>query len=50
LWEEATIEGGTLRVARQPEDILVVVAGGVGVKQTVVPGWAGGSRAVTRSF
>lgn len=36
-----------LRVAAAPEDILVVVAGGVGVKQTYVPNWNGRSRAVT---
>lgn len=36
-----------LRVATAPEDILVVVAGGIGVKQTFVPNWNGSSRAVT---
>ena len=36
-----------LRVALQAEDILVVVAGGVSVKQTFVPNWNGSSRAVT---
>lgn len=36
-----------LRVAIDPQDILVVVAGGVGVKQTFVPNWNGSSRAVT---
>lgn len=37
----------SLRVAIDAEDILVVVAGGVGVKQTFVPNWNGSSRAVT---
>lgn len=36
-----------LRVAAAPDDILVVVAGGVGLKQTVLPNWNGRSRAVT---
>lgn len=36
-----------LRVATDAQDILVVVAGGVGVKQTFVPNWNGSSRAVT---
>lgn len=40
--------GETWRVADDPNDVLVVVAGGVGIKQTVVPNWSGGSRAVTR--
>ena len=40
--------GGARRVADDPDDVLVVVAGGVGTKQTVVPNWSGGSRAVTR--
>ena len=40
--------GGVLQVADTPDDVLVVVAGGVGVKQTVVPNWTGGTRAVTR--
>jgi hypothetical protein len=41
-------EGHILRPAASPEDVLVIVAGGVGVKQTIVPNWNGGSRAVTR--
>lgn len=40
--------GQVLRVAETPEDVLVVVAGGVGIKQTVMPNWNGGARAVTR--
>lgn len=40
--------GEILRPAASPADVLVIVAGGVGVKQTIVPNWNGGSRAVTR--
>jgi hypothetical protein len=36
-----------LPVAATAADILLVVAGGVGVKQTLIPNWAGGARAVT---
>lgn len=36
-----------LRVAAVPDDILLVVAGGVGIKQTVFPSWNGRTRAVT---
>ncbi len=36
-----------VRAAARPEDVMVVVAGGVGIKQTLIPGWAGGSRPVT---
>lgn len=42
------VEG--LRVVARPEDLVIVVAGGPGVKQNVVPGWAGGSAPVTRPF
>ena len=41
-------DGEVLQVAETPDDVLVVVAGGVGVKQTVVPNWNGGARAITR--
>lgn len=39
-----------LPIADQPGDLLLVVAGGVGVKQTVIPNWAGGSWAVTAAI
>jgi hypothetical protein len=39
--------GTPLRIAARPEDISVIVAGGVGMKQTFVPGWNGGSRSAT---
>ncbi len=35
-----------LRAAVSPDDIMVVVAGGVGIKQTILPNWPG-SRPVT---
>jgi hypothetical protein len=50
LFREARLEDRTLRIANEAEDIVVVVAGGPGVKQNVVPGWAGGSAPVTRTF
>lgn len=34
--------------ARSPEDILVVVTGGTGIKASFVPTWGGGTQAVTR--
>jgi hypothetical protein len=39
-----------LRVAKQPADVLIVVAGGVGVKAAYVPTWGGGTRAVSRQI
>ena len=40
----------TLQVAAVPEDILIVIAGGAGIKQTVIPNWNGGARAVTAAI
>ena len=37
-----------LRVAASEEDILIAVAGGVGVKAAYLPTWSGGTRAVSR--
>ena len=37
-----------LRPARKADDILVIVAGGVGAKQTVMANWNGGSCAATQ--
>jgi hypothetical protein len=37
-----------LRVAARPDDIMIVVAGGVGIKAAYVPTWGGGTRAVTK--
>ena len=36
--------------SRQAAPALVVVTGGAGTKATIVPGWGGGSHAVTRQF
>jgi hypothetical protein len=43
---EGEAEKAGLRIAATPEDILVAVAGGVGVKSTYMPSWGGGTRAV----
>ncbi|MEE8397122.1 MAG: hypothetical protein V3S29_13785 [bacterium] len=37
-----------LRVAEHPEDIMLAVVGGVGVKSAFVPTWSGTTRAVTQ--
>ena len=37
-----------LRVAESAEDIMIVVAGGVGIKAAYVPTWGGSTRAVSR--
>lgn len=46
LYERSTAFAGK-PILNSPAHVNVVVAGGVGIKQTVVPGWAGGSRPVT---
>jgi hypothetical protein len=50
LFGRATLAAPTspnrvLRVAARAEDIMIVVAGGVGVKSTYMPTWGGGTRA-----
>jgi hypothetical protein len=37
-----------IRVAAHPEDIMLVVVGGAGIKSAYVPTWGGTTRAVTR--
>jgi hypothetical protein len=37
-----------ISLTRSPQDVLVVVTGGVGVKSTFIPTWGGGTEAVTR--
>ena len=37
-----------LRVAERADDLMIVVAGGVGVKGMYAPTWGGGTRAVSR--
>jgi hypothetical protein len=44
--EEAAAE--SLRTAHRASDVLVVVAGGVGVKAAYIPTWGGSTRAVSR--
>ncbi len=39
---------GPLRVACKPDDVMIVVAGGVGVKAAYMPTWGGTTRAVSR--
>lgn len=45
--EAGLLASAPLRVADSPDDILIAVAGGVGVKSTSLPSWGGGTRAVT---
>jgi len=40
--------GSVLRAAQKAEDVMIVVAGGAGVKATYAPTWGGGTRAVSR--
>ncbi len=39
-----------LRIAESPDDVMIVVAGGVGVKAAYLPTWAGMTRAVSRKL
>lgn len=39
---------GPVRVADRPEDITIVVAGGIGIKAAYVPTWGGTTRSVSR--
>ena len=41
---------GYLRIARTPDDVMIVVAGGVGRKAAYVPTWSGTTQAVTREI
>ncbi len=43
-------DGGVLRAVDSPDDLLLVVGGGVGTKQTLIPCWAGGSQPVTTAI
>ena len=54
-WDLRLPDGGRCSVeapmlATLPAHIHPVVTGGVGIKMTVLPGWAGGSRSVTRAI
>ena len=48
----AAAEGvsAVLRVASSPQDVMIVVAGGVGRKAVYVPTWSGTTRAVSRAL
>ena len=52
LRERAVASGaaadGHLRIAKNADDVMIVVAGGVGRKGAYVPTWSGGTRAVSR--
>jgi hypothetical protein len=39
-----------LRIAESPDDVMIVVAGGVGVKAAYLPTWAGMTKAVSRTI
>lgn len=41
-------EEAVMRISERPEDILLAVVGGVGIKSTYIPTWGGSTRAVTR--
>jgi hypothetical protein len=41
-------DDGYLRIAKNADDVMIVVAGGVGRKGAYVPTWSGGTRAVSR--
>lgn len=42
--------GDVVRVANSPQDVMIVVAGGVGRKAAYVPTWSGITRAVSRAL
>ena len=42
------VAGSVLRVAAQPDDIMLLVCGGVGIKAAYIPTWGGSTRAVSR--
>lgn len=43
-----TLADAPLRIAREPADLMILVAGGVGVKAAYLPTWGGSTRAVSR--
>ena len=46
--EQPTDVEAPLRVAAKADDIMIVVAGGVGIKAAYIPTWGGSTRAVSR--
>ncbi|MDB5810750.1 MAG: hypothetical protein JWN94_2872 [Betaproteobacteria bacterium] len=45
--EDGTVDG-PLRIARKPDDVMIVVTGGVGIKAAYMPTWGGTTKAVSR--
>ncbi len=43
-------DGGVVRAAATPDDVMIVVAGGVGRKAAYVPTWGGTTRAVSHAI
>ncbi len=41
---------GAMRIAACADDVMIVVAGGVGIKAMYAPTWGGGTRAVSRAI
>jgi hypothetical protein len=41
---------GIIRVAEKPDDLMIVVAGGVGRKAAYAPTWGGTTKAVSREI
>jgi hypothetical protein len=46
----AADQSSSIRAAARPEDVMIVVAGGVGAKAAYVPTWGGTTRAVSRQM
>ncbi len=42
--------GADLRIAQTADDVMIVIAGGVGVKAAYLPTWAGMTRAISRKI
>jgi len=45
--EDGTVDG-PLRIARNADDVMIVVTGGVGIKAAYMPTWGGTTKAVSR--
>jgi hypothetical protein len=45
---EGVTAEGPLRIARNSDDVMIVVTGGVGVKAAYMPTWGGTTKAVSR--
>jgi len=49
-WIAGGAKDGQLRIAREANDVVIVVAGGVGRKAAYLPTWRGATRSVTRAI